>query len=203
MIIFEPGGGKNLILVALVGLFAVVIIWQWMASDPFSSIDKKNYFLSQLKEGTQDATQAFADVRNSFDQGKEEIKSAGDEVAKQLQQEKLLDETKKYLEEKENNLNLEVPENKEDCLAQGGEWKKFGPGDQEECNLFTTDAGKECSDGKECQGFCFVESAEIISQADLSSPVSTMGICSDSTVVTGKCTAFVIGGKTSGKLCID
>lgn len=203
MIIFEPGGGKNFILVALVGLFAVVIIWQWMASDPFSNVDKKNYFLSQLKDGTQDATQAFADVRNSFDQGKEEIKLVGDEASKQLQQEKLLVETKKYLDEKASDQTLVVPDNEKDCLALAGEWKEFGPSNNKECNLFTTDAGKECSDGKECQGFCFTESEEIISQADLSSPVSTMGICSDSTVVTGRCIAFVDEGTTIGELCID
>lgn len=201
MIIFEPGGIKNFILVVLVVFSTGIIAWQWLKSEPFSAGGQKNFW-SQMKYETGDSWQAFNNVKDSIDQGKESIKLAGNEAVKQIQQEQLIDETKKYLEDKINDQSLVVPDNKNDCLAQNGEWKKFGPTDKEECNLFTTDAGKECSDGKECQGFCFVDT-DIINQPAGGTAIATTGICSDSTVVTGKCIAFVNEGKSSGKLCID
>jgi hypothetical protein len=44
---------------------------------------------------------------------------------------------------------------REDCEARDGEWVEPHIGaDTGSCALPTSDAGKECSDGDECEGFC-------------------------------------------------
>jgi hypothetical protein len=40
------------------------------------------------------------------------------------------------------------------CRACRGDWGVHGLADKETCNCRTTDAGKRCRDGADCQGMC-------------------------------------------------
>lgn len=113
MIIFDSRGSKNLILVILVLLFMGLITWQWIASNPFASIDKQNIddnLLTTVKEETSDS---LLGIQNSIDLGKEEIKGLGADLAKQAKQAQLIEESKKYLEEKNKINDLQAYESLE------------------------------------------------------------------------------------------
>ena len=123
MIIFESGGGKNLILVLLVVLVTGIIAWQWIASDPFSSVEKNNIFLPQIQE---ELAKPIVEIKKSIDQGTEEAKNLNNELAKQAKQEQLIEEAKKYLKNKEEILEgigcldiktFEECSKRPDCLA--------------------------------------------------------------------------------------
>lgn len=47
-----------------------------------------------------------------------------------------------------------APATAEACKACHGLWAKHGIAQSESCNCRTTDAGKRCKDGAECQGVC-------------------------------------------------
>jgi hypothetical protein len=49
-----------------------------------------------------------------------------------------------------------LPNNKKECLASGGIWKKQGTAPFETCNKKTTDRGNLCRDNSECEGWCQV-----------------------------------------------
>lgn len=51
-----------------------------------------------------------------------------------------------------------IPENKEGCEAKSGKWGKIGFDSKKQCNLPTSDGGKECLNSKECEGNCIAES---------------------------------------------
>lgn len=42
----------------------------------------------------------------------------------------------------------------QECTARGGEWKQLGRAPVQQCLLKTADAGKACSDSRECEGQC-------------------------------------------------
>ena len=46
------------------------------------------------------------------------------------------------------------PATKEACRKCRGVWAVHGPDEEESCNCRTTDAGKRCRDGDDCQGMC-------------------------------------------------
>jgi len=46
------------------------------------------------------------------------------------------------------------PRTERECKACNGEWKKHGIAPAASCNCRTTDGGKRCRDGAECQGLC-------------------------------------------------
>ena len=74
-----------------------------------------------------------------------------------------------------------APTTREACLASGGAWDDLvGRGHVHGCNLPTSDAGKACTDSKECDGAC------------------RDGVCSDHRQVRG--CGILVGGRT---LCID
>jgi len=47
-----------------------------------------------------------------------------------------------------------LPKTSEDCLKEGGVWKKMGPDPIETCNIKTMDRGTICTDNSECEGWC-------------------------------------------------
>lgn len=47
-----------------------------------------------------------------------------------------------------------APITRESCQACRGLWAVHGLDDKESCNCRTTDAGKRCQDGVDCQGSC-------------------------------------------------
>jgi hypothetical protein len=193
MIIFNQGGNKNLILVILVILFTGIIAWQWVASNPFANVENNNNFLSQIKNET---SNPVAEIKNSIDEGKEDLSNIEDKLAKQIKQDQLLEETKKYLEEKEDG-SLLVPDNQEACEFQGGEWQAWGKTTEESCNLFTTDGGKECSDSNECEAYCIADLPEILLK-DL--PLEITGNCTERTTWQG-CYSLVEEGLVRGVVC--
>ncbi|MBT4209597.1 MAG: hypothetical protein HOE19_01635 [Candidatus Komeilibacteria bacterium] len=193
MIIFDSGGNKNLILVILVILFTGFIAWQWAASDPFASVDMEDNFLIKIGE---DAGDSLGAVKNSLDQGKEDTKIVIDELSKQEQQDQLFEEAQKYLEAKENS-DLLLSINQEDCEVEGGEWDVWGDDTEEVCNLFTTDADKECNDSSECESICIVDLPEIALK-DL--PIEVGGNCTARSIVPG-CYSLVEEGLVYGIVC--
>jgi hypothetical protein len=46
------------------------------------------------------------------------------------------------------------PRTEKDCKACNGEWGIHGLAQTPSCNCRTTDGGKRCKDGNECQGLC-------------------------------------------------
>ncbi|MBT4516850.1 MAG: hypothetical protein HOC78_03055 [Candidatus Komeilibacteria bacterium] len=193
MIIFDSGGNKNLILIILVVLFTGIIAWQWALSDPFASVEMENNFLSKISEDTGDSVD---NIKNSVAQGIADAKVVSDEVNKIAQQEQLIEEAKKYLEDKENNILL-APDNQEDCEFQEGEWKIWNESTKETCNLFTDDADKECSDSSECEAYCIIDLPEI-AMKDL--PLETKGTCAARTIWEG-CYSLVEEGLVYGIVC--
>jgi hypothetical protein len=46
------------------------------------------------------------------------------------------------------------PQNEHDCKACNGEWRVHGIAPKPSCNCRTSDGGKRCRDGIECEGLC-------------------------------------------------
>ena len=68
----------------------------------------------------------------------------------------------------------QVPTNEADCLQRGGAWTTLGlpmPGKAKVCDLKTKDAGKSCTDSKQCEGVCLADK-------DAEEGASTAGACS-------------------------
>jgi len=50
-----------------------------------------------------------------------------------------------------------VPTNEADCKSAGGDWTSLGisyPGKPKLCDLKARDAGRQCTDSRECEGIC-------------------------------------------------
>lgn len=99
---------------------------------------------------------------------------------------------------------IKLPKNKEDCLKNGGRWKKIGIDRFETCNLKATDRGNICHDSSECQGMCQVDlTKEELSQG-MRGKIFTdkkRGICSVWVVELG-CRGVMKGGKAQ-VICFD
>ena len=198
MILFESGGIKNLILLILVILFTGIIAWQWIASNPFSNVAEENYFLSQIKEETGDSVDSFQEIKDSVEQGKENLKNTGNELSKQAKQEQLLEEAIQYLKDKETS-DLKSPSNQVDCETRSGQWNE----DDLKCYVATTDGETECNDSSQCQGYCTVDLSEISEQFILEGQsVETSGKCSENIFKYG-CLAIVDEGLVNEIICLD
>ena len=97
-----------------------------------------------------------------------------------------------------------IPEDKETCEAQKGEWGRFGLSIKEQCNLPTSDAGKTCSNQDECEGACLVDLSQegqdrVTEQKEI---IETNGRCT-SWLFTYGCNAYVEDGKVAEILCTD
>lgn len=82
------------------------------------------------------------------------------------------------------------------CKAKGGSWEKIGKPQREGCILPTSDAGKNCTDSKQCQVAC------ITSKENIQPGTQVTGQCHDSTYQFG-CRTYVADGKAEATLCID
>lgn len=51
-------------------------------------------------------------------------------------------------------VSVVLPENEQDCLAQGGVWGPQGMMQRDMCDLPAADAGKPCTSSDQCQGLC-------------------------------------------------
>jgi hypothetical protein len=94
--------------------------------------------------------------------------------------------------------SLAPPASREACRSCRGIWAIHGLDEQESCNCRTTDAGKRCRDGAECQGVC-VAAERPETQAVLAGPPARgffLGRCSELMVVLG-CNRIIERGATA------
>ena len=97
-----------------------------------------------------------------------------------------------------------LPRTKEECLAQGGVWKKQGPEPFETCNRKTKDRGNLCRDNDECEGMCQVDLTREELQKGIRGEIKTdkkYGQCSVWVVELG-CQGMMKNGKVQ-VICID
>lgn len=103
-----------------------------------------------------------------------------------------------------NSSNSSYPADKDSCESQGGQWGPVGLSPKEICVMPTTDAGKVCSDSRDCQSACVAN----LSVADYNNlvkyhiPIHTTGRCTAWKVGVG-CNAYVENGVVNGILCVD
>jgi len=88
------------------------------------------------------------------------------------------------------------------CATKGGRWGRVGLNPIPQCNLPTSDAGKECSGSGECEGACIVElSSDDMARAKGGEIIHAKGRCSAWRIIVG-CYAFVEDGIVV-LICID
>jgi hypothetical protein len=85
---------------------------------------------------------------------------------------------------------------KASCEEKKGEWKKVGMAQIFACILPTSDSGKTCTDGSQCQVACIIKGQKVPTGN------KATGQCHSSTRLFG-CHAYVNNGKAEGTLCID
>jgi hypothetical protein len=93
---------------------------------------------------------------------------------------------------------LTHPTTKEACRSCRGIWAVHGLDEEESCNCRTTDAGKRCRDGADCQGMC-VAAERPETQTVLAGPPARgffIGRCSELMVVLG-CNRIIEPGATA------
>jgi hypothetical protein len=81
------------------------------------------------------------------------------------------------------------------CAARGGTMQPVGRMQRPTCVVPYADAGKTCSDKADCQGAC-------IAEGNLEAQGATTGQCQKTNVQFG-CYAKIVGGKSTGAICVD
>ena len=85
---------------------------------------------------------------------------------------------------------------REACEAAGGKWGRFGLRQRELCDLPAPDAGKPCTDMKDCASACIApEAAPVASRAE--------GTCYARMLLLGTCLKQVRAGVVAPPLCAD
>ncbi|MEZ0470721.1 hypothetical protein [Luteimonas salinilitoris] len=56
--------------------------------------------------------------------------------------------------EQSSTLSMQPVASEAECLQRGGQWTQLGRAPVKQCLLRTTDAGKACTDGAQCEGLC-------------------------------------------------
>jgi hypothetical protein len=90
------------------------------------------------------------------------------------------------------------PSTKEACRSCRGIWAVHGLDEEESCNCRTTDAGKRCRDGADCQGVC-VAAERPETEAVVAGPPARgffIGRCSELMIVLG-CSRIIERGATA------
>jgi hypothetical protein len=83
-----------------------------------------------------------------------------------------------------------------ECEAAGGKWGRFGLRQRELCDLPAPDAGKVCTDSKDCASACVApDTAPVASIAE--------GKCYGRMLLLGTCLKQVRGGVVAPPLCAD
>lgn len=89
-----------------------------------------------------------------------------------------------------------APTTRADCEAAGGTWGRFGLRQQELCDLPAPDAGKVCSDARDCVSACIAPDAAPVGSR-------SAGTCHGRMVLMGKCLKHVSEGVVTPPLCAD
>lgn len=92
------------------------------------------------------------------------------------------------------SATTEPPKTEATCAARGGTWTQLGRAPVKQCLLRTTDAGKACTDNRQCEGLC------LAAEGTPDGP-ATGGTCSVDTNVFG-CRTRLQDGRAS-TLCVD
>lgn len=72
------------------------------------------------------------------------------------------------------------------CKVSGGHWGQLSLDPQKYCNPATLDAGKECTDESQCDGYCEAKRNAVIGSKDI-------GMCSEYELESG-CTTAIVNG---------
>jgi hypothetical protein len=83
-----------------------------------------------------------------------------------------------------------------ECEAAGGKWGRFGLRQQELCDLPAPDAGKACTDSKDCASACVAPDAAPVAS-------TSEGKCYGRMLLLGTCLKQVRGGVVAPPLCAD
>lgn len=83
-----------------------------------------------------------------------------------------------------------------ECEAAGGKWGRFGLRQQELCDLPAPDAGKACTDAKDCASACIAPDAAPVGS-------SSRGQCHGRMLLLGTCLKQVRDGVVTPPLCAD
>jgi hypothetical protein len=83
-----------------------------------------------------------------------------------------------------------------ECEAAGGKWGRFGLRQQELCDLPAPDAGKACTDSKDCASACIAPDAALVAS-------TSEGKCFGRMLLLGTCLKQVRGGVVAPPLCAD
>jgi hypothetical protein len=83
------------------------------------------------------------------------------------------------------------------CTAKGGSWQPVCRMQQPACVMTFADAGKECSDGDDCQGDCLAKPV-----ADFIEGGPATGICAVNDDPCG-CKQKIEDGKATAAICVD
>lgn len=81
------------------------------------------------------------------------------------------------------------------CATRGGTMQPVGRMQRSTCVVPFADAGKSCSDKADCQGAC-------IADGNAESQAAVSGQCQKTNVQFG-CYAKIVGGKSTGTICVD
>ena len=95
-----------------------------------------------------------------------------------------------------------LPKTKDECIKNGGTWKKLGPDPVETCNIKAADRGSICTDSSECEGWCQANATREQLRAGMSGKTwRGKGQCSVWRVELG-CFGILKEGRVS-VICID
>jgi hypothetical protein len=89
-----------------------------------------------------------------------------------------------------------APTTRAECEAAGGKWGRFGLRQQELCDLPTADAGKTCTDAKDCASACIAPDAVPVGG-------QSQGTCYGRMLLLGTCLKQVRAGVVTPRLCAD
>lgn len=197
MIFFDSSNGKGIFAIIASLVIVVFIFFLWIKSDPF---DKAGQGTGFWLEVGQETGQTFNNIKNTLGLGKDKARQVAEEASKEIKKQQIVEETKKYLEEKENGqLIITSPE---ECLASDGIWGQWGLNPEESCNLKTTDFEKECNDSSDCQGLCLASQEIEEKLLAENKSVEATGTCSELVNVYG-CFAQLEQGVARGIICVD
>lgn len=88
------------------------------------------------------------------------------------------------------------------CQMKGGRWGRVGLNPAPQCNMPTSDAGKTCTDTKECEGTCMAElSAEDMAKLRRGEVILSKGKCTAWKLGAG-CVVIIQDGRAV-MICID
>jgi hypothetical protein len=98
------------------------------------------------------------------------------------------------------------PRTPEECRACRGDWGVHGLAPTPSCNCRTTDAGKRCTDGADCQGMCLAAAGAAGREIVEAGPPARgffVGKCSEMVTVFGCNQLIERGARARGPVSLD